>query len=185
MKKHEKARPISQGRATMSSAVIARDPASLAKRSISVVLGRVKIVGPTGVVEMKIPGLRLPITYTDCTLKVDRYLGTRLPFRELVVRSLGGSTPDFSMDAPGEPQFAPDERVLVFLSKDTGNLFELPENGFTVQGAFQGKYTVTLMDEQTEAVVSPYDKRLRPLEDLVQEIAASLGTVSRASRRRR
>jgi hypothetical protein len=140
------------------------DVPTLARNAVSVVLGTVEGVRETGVAELPLVGV--PITYTDHTIRVDTYFGGEFDFPKIAVRTVGGWSDGLAVLAPEEPPFVRGEHVLVFLSKDTGKIFDLPDNGFTVEGLFQGKYTI-LPDE---LAVRAYDNHVVRLPELLSEI---------------
>lgn len=152
-------------------AVIGFDLQALASTAVCIALGRVKAVA-VQVLFAKVERLKREILFSDHVVSVDQFLKlppSYQPLDQLVVRTLGGRTPAASMDAPDEAKFAPQERVLLFLSKDTGGLFDLKPNEFTVLGAFQGKYSV--FEIEGKDMAARIDEREpRPLEALTSEI---------------
>jgi hypothetical protein len=78
------------------------------------------------------------------------------------------------MDAADEPHFGPGERTLVFLSKDTGNLFALEKNEFTIEGAFQGKFSVVRIkgEEMAVGVTQKTGVKLDALIDVIRKAGA-------------
>lgn len=149
--------------AIVHSVVLAMEPPELAKRSDAVVVGRVVRRMPSEIVWMK--SLAIPLVYTDHV--VQREWTNRSDFLydydEILVRTLGGAAPELSMHAPDEAQLEPDERVVLFLTREMGELFdELPENVFAVQGLHQGKLTIyTTADGEDFVLFSRHQERVR------------------------
>lgn len=160
--------------AILAGAVVAMDIRTLSQQAETIALGGVVDRGAVGITEF--PPLGRNITYTDYRLAVQRFLKNGLEYghlKEIIVRVLGGAMEELSVDVLDEPDFFPTEGVLLFLSKDTGGVFELGEDCFTVLGAFQGKYSIILEDGQL-MVTRAGEERFR-LEALMSEIQKSLG----------
>ncbi len=156
------------GKAVLESALVSMPPEVLAREADSIVVGTVTAKVETGLV--KFPALEGEITYTDHFIQVDHYLKSPMGQEELLVRTLGGTVEGLSIDAPDEPEFTPGERVVLFLCKDTGELFDLPEEGFTVLGLFQGKYTVI---DKGESVWAPHLREPTSLSKLADMIGSA------------
>jgi hypothetical protein len=155
-------------KAILQSAVRRMTLPDLVEASDVVIMGIVRGTAPGGVTHL--PGTDFPVPYREIWLKVEQYLTRRLTFDELKVRMLGGALPDVVVDVPEEPTFGLGEHVLVFLCKDTGNMFELPDDTFTVQGLFQGKYSI-IRDQDQDFAVGHEGRTTEPLVDLRREIA--------------
>jgi hypothetical protein len=141
--------------------------AELVEGSDAVVLGSVQSIA--GVGEAYIKGLDFVIPFTDVRIEIEEYLTGELSFGEVKVRTLGGTTPNASFDAPEEPTFSIGEEVVLFMCKDTGNLFDLPDDTFTVQGLFQGKYSVIRRDKPVLAVGDEGQTAI-PLDTLIEQV---------------
>lgn len=129
-----------QGHIIMHSAVRPMSISDLVERSEAVIRGAVSSVA--GVGESHVNELNLIIPFTDVRIAVMQYLTQVLSYGEIKIRTLGGTTENASFEATEEPTFSLGEEVVLFICKDTGNLFDLPDDTYTVQGLFQGKYTV-------------------------------------------
>jgi hypothetical protein len=141
--------------------------ADLVEGSNAVVLG--SVLGIAGAGEAAIRDLDFVIPFTDVRVAVQEYLTRELSFDEVNVRVLGGTTPNGSFEAPEEPSLSPGEEVVLFMCKDTGNLFELPDDTFTVQGLFQGKYSVVRRGEPVLAVGAE-GRTAVPLDTLIEQV---------------
>ena len=158
--------------AVMHSAVRRMSISDLVEGSEAVVLGSVLSVAGLG--EARINGLDVTIPFTDVRIAVTEYITQKLSFSEIKVRTLGGTTPNTSFEAPEEPSFSAGEEVVLFICKDTGNLFDLPDDTFTVQGLFQGKYSIIRRDRPVIAVGAEGRTAL-PLEALIEEVQNAEG----------
>ena len=87
-----------------------------------------------------IPGVES--IYTDIIISVDKYLKNPIVSQEVIVRTIGGTVGKVSMKSDVEARFKPDEKVLLYLSKDTSPNTFSPEH-FWVTGSLQGKFTLT------------------------------------------
>lgn len=157
----------SPGHGIMHSAVRPMTIADLVEGSDAVVLGAVLNIA--GVGEARIHDLDFVIPFTDVRIGVEEYLTGELSFGEVKVRVLGGTTPRASFEVPEEPTFNIGEEVVLFMCKDTGNLFELPDDTFTVQGLFQGKYSVVRRDKPVLAVGAE-GRTAVPLDTLIEQV---------------
>lgn len=136
----------------------------LCKDAISIVMGNVVRVLPSKAAKDLLTGR--PLVYTDVEIHVKKWFKDPKPFENIIIRSLGGQTPELSMDVPGIARFAPAENVVVFLSKDAGQHFELPNDAFVVQGWALGKYSV----QQNDAM-SPLQPKPLKLQELTARIS--------------
>jgi hypothetical protein len=155
--------------AVISSVIAEMDLSTISNGSVSVVLGTVKGVDGVGYGRREEGGIRM--LYTDYLLSVEQAIifNPSYSFDGITVRNLGGTDRGFTLEAPEEPSFTPDERVLVFLSKDTGGLFSLDDRAFTVNGGFQGKYTI-VRAEGVDRAYRRYDPYGHDLNQLITEI---------------
>ena len=135
-------------------------------------MGTIQDISAVGHAEL--PASGGPILFTDYVMDVEEHIVFKPQgdFRTLIVRNIGGSDGRFTLEAPEEPSFTLGERVLLFLSKDTGRLFALEDEVFTVDGAFQGKYTIVSVDG-VELALRRYDTSGRELGKLRSEILDS------------
>jgi len=125
-----------------------------------------------GTVQQVLPGAiaydlltKRRLVYTDTLILVkDQYKG-ELPVPTIIVRSLGGQTPELSMSVPTAPSFAPHEEVILLLSKDAGQHFLLEDNAFVVHGWASGKFSI-----EGEQAFSAIERKPIPLENLVRII---------------
>jgi hypothetical protein len=139
----------------------------LVEHSETVVIGQV--VGLAAVGSGTMPGLDLKVPFTDVRIAVDEYITRDLKMSEVNVRTLGGIAEDDGFDVPDEPRFTPGERVVVFMSKDTGNLFELPDDTFTVEGLTRGKYSV-IHEDNRDVAIAAQDHSTVELKNLLETI---------------
>jgi hypothetical protein len=158
--------------AIFSSVIAEMDLGTITNASVGVVLGRVKGVDGVGYGRREESDVR--ILYTDYQVGVEQPIifNPSFSFDRITVRNLGGTDHGFTLEAPEEPSFALDERVLLFLSKDTGGLFSLDDQAFTVNGGFQGKYTIIGADGVDRAY-KRYDPDGLSLKQLISEIERS------------
>lgn len=162
-------RPCQTPTVTEYLSLIRMDIDNLIERSLGAALGTVSISLPAvyttdGVSERG-------LVYTDHRINVEKYFGSiekyfgmEVPSR-VVVRTIGGDTEELSMRVPDGPTFTPKERVIVFLSKDTGRRFELAPEVFTTMGWFQGKLTVA-----GNFVLIPGMRQPLPLDELISKL---------------
>jgi hypothetical protein len=158
---------LAHNHAVMHSAVLPMSISDLVERSEAVVQG--SVLGTAGVDTVYSPGFDLLIPFTDVRVTVHQYLTGALTFGEIKVRTLGGTTTSASFEAPEEPTFSPGEEVVLFICKDTGNLFDLPEDTFTVQGLFQGKYSV-IRRGGPDLAVGIEGRTVVPLDTLIDQV---------------
>lgn len=83
------------------------------------------------------------LIYTDIIINVDKYLKNPLPSKEIVVRVIGGTVGNDTVTSDVEPNFKPDEKVLLYLAKDISPITNIGQEHFLVTGSLQGKYTLT------------------------------------------
>lgn len=105
------------------------------------------------------------VIYRDAIVSVDDYLKNPLPSEEVVVRTLGGTIGNLTMDVEDTPFFESGEKVLLFLSEDTDPATKslYPEH-FVVCGCFQGKFTIT---EEGKAISEGESIELKELLQLI------------------
>lgn len=150
----------------------------LVEQSEAVVRG--SVLGVAGVDAVYSAGLDLLIPFTDVRVAVFQYFTGTLTFGEIKVRTLGGTTANTSFEAPEEPTFNPGEEVVLFICKDTGNLFDLPEDTFTVQGLFQGKYSV-IRQGGPDLAVGSEGRAIVPLGALIDQVRHAGGSAPATS----
>jgi hypothetical protein len=160
-------RQITPNRAVLHSTVVPMGMPELVQHSESVAIGQV--LGLAAVGSGRIPGIDLEVPFTDVRIAIDEYITNDLKLSEINVRTLGGLAENGGVDVPDEPRFSPGERVVVFMSKDTGNLFELPDDTFTVEGLTRGKYSV-IHENDRDFAVAAQDHSTIELKSLVKEI---------------
>lgn len=139
---------------------------SLTKKAQTIVIGVVEEQLPSQESRDQLTGE--PIIYSDWVIAVEECLKSPLAGDRIIVRTLGGTVGQMTMIVDSAPSFAVGERVLLFLSKQTGQYFDLPENHYTVQGWVQGKYTISGMDAFSAA-----SDRSEPLDKLLEQITAA------------
>jgi hypothetical protein len=84
------------------------------------------------------------VIYRDIVVSVDNYLKNSLSSEEVIVRILGGTVGNLTMDVEDMPSFEPGEKVLLFLDEDTDPATKnLDPEHFVVCGSFQGKFSIT------------------------------------------
>ncbi|AAM07816.1 TPA: hypothetical protein HA338_01990 [Methanosarcina acetivorans] len=127
-------------------------PDELAKNSDLVLIGSVKEILPA---RWNTPDGGQPknvmedldsneVIYRDVVISVDEYLKNPLSSNEVVVRVLGGTAGNLTMDVEDEPSFEPGEDVLLYLVDDTHQATKnLGLEHFVVCGCFQGKFSLT------------------------------------------
>lgn len=122
--------------------VVDKDIAALTKDSVVIVSGTIKEALPSQDVVDKF-GDR--IVFTDYVLIVEDIIKGNVG-KEIKIRTIGGSVGEgknkFSIFAEDEPDFIKGEKVLVFLSKNSGGFFDLPADYYSIEGRFQGKYQI-------------------------------------------
>ena len=136
----------------VSSLVEYLSPEDLAKKSNLILIGSVKEILPA---RWNTPDGKPPenafegsglndVIYRDVVISVDQYLKNPLSSNEVVVRMLGGTVGNLTLDVEDEPSFEPGEDVLLYLVEDTKPATkDLEPEHFRVTGSFQGKYTLT------------------------------------------
>ncbi len=147
---------------TEHSSLVRMDVDSLIRLSLGAALGVVTESFPPVFAQDEVS--QKPLVYTDHEIDVERPFGLKVPSR-IVVRTLGGDTEELSMRVPDAPTFALKEKVIVFLSKDTGRRFELEPEAFTTMGWFQGKLTVA-----SEFVLIPGEREPMPLDAFLEKL---------------
>lgn len=137
---------------TVSSCVVYLSPDNLTKDSDVVLTGSVKEILPAkwSTSDGKEPlnpiedlGLDVVI-YRDVVVSVDEYLKNPLSSNDVVVRVLGGTVGNLTLDVEDMPSFEPGEKVLLFLGEDMDPATKAlgPEH-FVISGCFQGKFSLT------------------------------------------
>jgi hypothetical protein len=140
--------------------------ASLTEKAETVVIGVVEEQLPSQQSQDKITGET--VFYTDWVLAVEETIKIPLASDRIIIRTLGGTVDQTTMIVDASPSFVVGEKVVLFLSKQAGGYFDLPENHYTVQGWIQGKYTISGAN-----AISAASSRSEPLGTLVEEINAT------------
>ena len=84
------------------------------------------------------------VIYRDVVISVDEYLKKSLSSNEVVVRVLGGTVGNLTMDVEDQPSLEPGEDVLLYLVNDTHPATKnLGPEYFVVCGCFQGKFSLS------------------------------------------
>ena len=119
-----------------SSAVLAKvTKAELLKESDAVVIGFVRSLQSfKGKSEIR-PGKEDIFTNVSLEIKEYLYNPKNLSDSKIMVRVLGGTVGDTTMNVSESPIFTKGERVIVFLKQN-------PDRTFSVVGWVQGKYTI-------------------------------------------
>lgn len=141
--------PITIG---VSALVEYMNPDMLAKESDLILTGSVKEISPA---RWNTPDGEQPtnaleglgqeeVIYRDVVISVDKYLKNSLSSNEVVVRVLGGTVGNLTLDVEDEPSFELGEDVLLYLVEDTYLATKVlgPEH-FVICGCFQGKFSLT------------------------------------------
>ncbi len=119
-----------------------KDIPALTEDSVAIVSGNVKEILPS---RLGIDKFGDKIVFTDYVITVDNIIKGNID-KEIKIRTIGGSVGEgrnkFSVFTEDEPEFNIGERVLVFLSKNSGGFFDLPAGYYAVAGRFQGKYQI-------------------------------------------
>jgi hypothetical protein len=123
----------------------------LSNLSDTIFIGKVKEIlpGRWNTIDGKEPATDVEIDpfdliYTDIIISVDKYLKNPLSSKEVIVRVVGGTIGNVSMEAEFEPSFKNGENVLLFLTKDTNpGTKDLRPDHFVVTGLMMGKFTLT------------------------------------------
>ncbi|MFZ2500230.1 hypothetical protein [Methanosarcina sp.] len=168
---------------TVSSSVLKCTHADLNNDSDIIVIGTVKEILPSkwNTIDGEKPKKENTkpdqdsFIYTDIIISVDEYLKNPLSSKEVIVRTYGGKVGNDSIKFDLEAEFKPDERVLLYLSKDTSPMANDDSKHFFVYGSMQGKFTLT--DD---------GKAIRPdenttLEELLSTIKDSNNILERSS----
>ena len=120
-----------------------KDIDTLAKDSAAIIVGQVENILSSKETINRHTGDT--IVFTDYVLLVSETLKGDNNGR-VILRLPGGTVKDgkekltvIASDAPG---FVIGEKVLVFLSKSTDGFFDLPDEHYTIDGWFQGKYQI-------------------------------------------
>lgn len=83
------------------------------------------------------------IIQTDVLVMVeDKYKGVLYDEKEVIVRINKGEIEDIKMISDGYPDFILGEEVVLFLSKDSGDLADIKENYYVLTGMLQGKFSL-------------------------------------------
>lgn len=84
------------------------------------------------------------VIYRDVVISMDEYLKNSLSSNEVVVRVLGGTVGNLTLDVEDEPSFEIGKDVLLYLVEDTYPATKVlgPEH-FVICGCFQGKFSLT------------------------------------------
>jgi len=83
------------------------------------------------------------LAFTDSRVHIDNKLKAP-PFEtgnEVLIRTLGGRTPEADVTVDSEAQLSAKEDVILFLTRNFP--VDLPPNVFAVMGGFQGKFSVS------------------------------------------
>ncbi|WP_255334644.1 hypothetical protein [Methanosarcina sp. KYL-1] len=127
-------------------------PEDLANKSYLILIGSVKEILPA---RWNTPDGKQPenafegsglndVIYRDVVISVDQYFKNPLSSNEVIVRVLGGTVGNLTLDVEDEPSFESGEDVLLFLVEDTKPATkDLEPEHFRVTGSFQGKYALT------------------------------------------
>jgi hypothetical protein len=84
------------------------------------------------------------IIYTDVRITPEEYLKNPLDGTIVTVRMLGGTVGQDASDVEGQPSFRANEKILVFLKKDTDpRTKDIGEKHFVVAGLLQGKISIS------------------------------------------
>jgi hypothetical protein len=137
---------------TVSSCVAYMGLDELNKNSDLVIIGSVKEILPA---RWNTPDGEQPenaledldlheVIYRDVVISVDEYLKNSLSSNEVVVRVLGGTVGNLTMDVEDEPSLEPGEDVLLYLVNDTNPATkDLDPEHFVICGCFQGKFSLS------------------------------------------
>lgn len=144
----------------------------LAKSSDTIAMGTVKEVlpGKWNTPDGKRPTeLKNEIIYTDVIIDVGQYLKNPQASKNLTVRVLGGTVGIDSMTAEDEPKFEPNEKVILFLTREDTITGNIGGQHLRVQGGIHGKFTITA-DQQAVRPDLPQEYRSMPLQELLKKI---------------
>lgn len=84
------------------------------------------------------------VIYTDIVISVDEYLKNPSSSKEVIVRVAGGTIGNDTLIMEDEPSFKTEEKVLLYLTKDTSDATrDIGPDHLVVTGLSQGKFTLT------------------------------------------
>lgn len=157
-----------------SRAVIEYTYEDLTKYSDTILIGTVKEILPSkwNTIDGKRPDKPRSefgsddLIYTDVVIEVTRYIKNPSSSNEVIVRVMGGMVGKDAMGVEDQPDFKPDEKVLLYLNEDTyPALQNLGPDHFVVTGSFQGKFSLT---DDGNAI--GWDKTIISQEELLSTI---------------
>jgi hypothetical protein len=149
----------------------------LTENADSIVVGRVKDVLPS---KWNTPDGKRPekiengYIYTDIVIEVYRYLKNPQDTQEIVVRTLGGTVDEDSMEFKDEAKFEVGEKVLVFLTKEDPFTANISPEHYRILSWKHGKFRLTEDGLAIRENVPPA-YRVIPLQDIEKAIRKSGG----------
>jgi len=146
----------------------------LAQESDVIVIGEVKEILPSrwttedGKKSVNFYDERI---YTDVIIEVGEYLKNPQPTEEITVRTMGGKVGNDRIIYEDEAEFEPDEKVLLFLTKEEPYTANLGSEHFRVRGLMHGKFTIEDGQAIRPEAIEGY--RTIPLQELLETIEKS------------
>jgi hypothetical protein len=156
---------------SISLAVVEFSIEELVEEAEAIVVATVSKHLGTGLGEPSwLEGLALP--YEEYQLEVQEPIKSSDSYDSPArLRTLGGVSGAFSARVEDEASVSPGEEAVLFLSKDTLNIFELPKNTYTVLGFSQGHYPVISIDgNRYVAPEGMPESAPRPVDAFVDEV---------------
>lgn len=144
------------------------DNIALTKNSAGIVIGDIKDVLPS---RLGTDSFGDRIVFTDYVLLVKDIIKGNVS-NEINIRIIGGSVGEgkskFGVFAEDEPDFVKGEKVMVFLSKNSGGFFDLPADYYAIEGRFQGKYQIVNDEARNPKGVFKLDKIMNEINSTLQ-----------------
>jgi len=134
-----------------SASLVALDDEELSNNSDTIIIGTVKEILPS---KWSTTDGKKPVNtdrfspscfiYTDIIISVDEYIKNSSSSKDVTVRVWGGTVGDDTFKVSEEPRLKIGEKVLLYLTKDTGpSTKDIGPEHYRVTGALQGKFTLT------------------------------------------
>jgi hypothetical protein len=147
-----------------------------------IIKGKVKEVLPSkwSKVNPEISNNVQNIIQTDISINIDEvYKGIPYNDKNVIVRIDKGEIGRTKVVSEGYPDFRNGEEVILFLSKDDGDLANVSENYYVLTGMSQGKFSLKDKNESEKKFINVHDENAISLSTFKDEVSKELDNLKK------